>query len=86
MEARSLARFMIGLIEGERLTPASFAKMLAPQVELPEDHVFVFNIDTEAWALGFGVVRTDYGLAYSHGGNNGDFQSWFQFDRPLCES
>nr|MBX2822456.1 DUF1080 domain-containing protein [Rhodothermaceae bacterium] len=48
-------------------------------VELPEDHVFVTNFDTEAWALGLAVDRTDYGTVHSHGGNNGDFESYMEF-------
>ena len=80
-EALSLARFMVGIMEGAVLKEETLSEMLSPQVELPEDHVFVTNYDTEAWALGFGVDRTDHGIIHSHGGNNGDFQSHMEFQK-----
>ena len=80
-EAESFARFIIGLIEGEGLSRKSTEEMLKTQVKLPADHPFVSNFDTPEWALGFGVDPTDYGRVLSHGGNNGDFQSYFEFQK-----
>ncbi|MEM7299416.1 MAG: hypothetical protein AAF391_14255, partial [Bacteroidota bacterium] len=80
-EALSLARFMNGMINGTGLSSDNYKEMLTPQVNLPEDHIFVTNFDTESWGLGIAIDRTEHGMVYSHGGNNGDFQSYMEFEK-----
>ena len=80
-EARSLAQFMIGIMEGTGLSDKALDEMLSPQIKLPEDHIFVTNFGTTDWGLGFGIDPTEHGLIHSHGGNNGDFQAHMEFQR-----
>ena len=55
--------------------------MFSPQYTLPEDHIFVTNFGTKMWTLGFSLEPTAFGNVYGHGGNNGDFTSYFELSR-----
>lgn len=80
-EAKSFARFVIGLMNGTGLTQESHDELLSMQFRLPEDHVFATSFGQKAWTLGLSLDSTAYGNIYGHGGNNGDFQSHFEFSR-----
>jgi CubicO group peptidase (beta-lactamase class C family) len=75
--ALEFSKFIIGLMENKGLTKKSMEEMLKPQVQLSkENQNFIENGDT-AWGLGFGIAQTPFGTRYEHGGNNGNFQSFF---------
>jgi CubicO group peptidase (beta-lactamase class C family) len=75
--ALEFSKFIIGLMENKGLTKKSMKEMLKPQVQLPKENSnFIENGDT-AWGLGFGIAQTPFGTRYEHGGNNGNFQSFF---------
>lgn len=78
-EAVSFGQFLIALMEEKGLTDASIQELLTDQVSIPHTHLFADRFGLDAWGLGFGIEETPYGRAYSHGGNNGDFQSHFEF-------
>ena len=80
-EAASFARFMIGLMNGVGLKKETYDELLSEQYRLPDDHVFLTSFGQRAWALGFSIDSTAYGDVFGHGGNNGDFESHFEFSR-----
>jgi CubicO group peptidase (beta-lactamase class C family) len=73
-EAVAYARFLIDLMEHKGISQTSLDEILKSQIQLPEE----YKPDT-AWGLGIAIRPTRYGLSYEHGGNNGDFQSGFQY-------
>ncbi len=81
INATDYAAFMISLMNETGLDAASFDTLFAQQYQLPEDHVFVTNYDQRAWTLGFSEAPTPQGAMHGHGGNNGDFQSYFELSR-----
>lgn len=80
-EAVSFAKFIIALMAERGLSSAHFHELLKDQVAIPESHLFASRFGLDAWGLGFGIEETPYGRVYSHGGNNGDFQSHFEFNK-----
>ncbi len=78
-EAKSFANFMISLIEQKGLSAEGYANMLEPQVEVP------LEPEEIQWpgryGMGFYLMNSPYGLAYGHGGNNGDFMCQFEIYR-----
>jgi CubicO group peptidase (beta-lactamase class C family) len=77
--ARDYAKFMIALMQEQGINKASFEEMLKPAVVLPEGHEIRDAYGVEQWTLGFAWEQTRYGIKHSHGGNNGDFQSYMEF-------
>ncbi len=73
------AKFMMSIMEGTDLSPESYQDMLSPAIELPLDNDIRKTFGVEYWTLGFAYEDTENGIKYSHGGNNGDFQSYFEF-------
>lgn len=69
-EAVSYAHFLIGLMKDK-----THEEMFKAQVSIPKNE----EDDTIAWGLGIAMKPTRYGLAYLHGGNNGNFQSGCRF-------
>ena len=80
-EAVSFGKFIIALMEKRGLSDTGFEELLKQQVAIPTSHVFFDRFGLDAWALGFAIEETPFGRVYSHGGNNGDFQSHFEFFR-----
>lgn len=76
-EARSFSSFMLSLLDGEGLSAEGYAKMLEPQVAVPLD-----DDRNPQWSrrygLGFHMMNSPFGLAYGHGGHNGDFSCQFE--------
>ncbi len=72
------ARFLIALMEHKGISKASLAEMVKEQVHVPQDND-IYSEGYTAWGLGVGIIPTPYGLSYGHGGNNGDFQSSWQY-------
>lgn len=80
-ESQDFAKFMMAIMEGEGLDEDIWNIMLTEQVAIPEDHIFQTLLDIKGFGLGFGIEPTPFGEVVGHGGNNGDFQSYFQVDR-----
>ncbi len=77
--AVTYAAFIIGLMNEVGLKEATYDELFSRQVTLPDNHVFKTSYEQDAWALGFSISDSPYGEIYGHGGNNGDFQSSFEF-------
>jgi len=77
-EANAFTRFMLALLHQEGLKPETYDNMLKVQSE--------YNIEEgqekpkyqEYMGISLAVRETPYGLAYGHGGNNGDFRCQFE--------
>ena len=82
-EAKAFSQFMLGLMKQEGLTEQGYFNMLEPQVAIP------VNTDEgdmpwpQRYGLGFHLNNTPLGLAYGHGGNNGDFTCIFFIYKEL---
>ncbi len=76
-EASSFANFLIGLLAKEGLSAESYALMLEPQVAVPAEPG-----EKPGWparyGLGFHMMNSPFGLAYGHGGHNGNFSCLFE--------
>lgn len=76
-EARTFSNFMLGLLAQEGLSAEGYEKMLEPQVATPLE-----PDDEPQWlgrfGLGFHMMKSPFGLAYGHGGNNGNFTCQFE--------
>jgi len=76
-EARTFSNFMLGLLAREGLSAEGYEKMLEPQVATPLEPG-----DEPQWpgryGLGFHMMNSPFGLAYGHGGNNGNFTCLFE--------
>lgn len=76
--ASAFTQFMLGLIHKKGLSEIGYAEMLEPQVAVNRD---VENGDSpypKRYSLGFDLTNSPFGLAYGHGGNNGDFTCLYQ--------
>jgi CubicO group peptidase (beta-lactamase class C family) len=69
--AGDYARFLLAVLDGKGLTPASAAAMLAPRPPVPS----IFEDPTSppqaavSWGLGWGIQRTDRGEIFWHWGH-----------------
>lgn len=76
-EARTFSNFMLGLLAQEGLSAEGYEKMLEPQIATPLE-----PDDEPQWlgrfGLGFHMMKSPFGLAYGHGGNNGSFTCQFE--------
>ncbi len=84
-EAMDFAKFMIGIMNERGLSDAGMHELLKQQITLPPHHRFVEDYGQSEWSLGFARSPGPYGVAHSHGGSNGDFESHFEFfkDRKI---
>lgn len=75
-DAVSYASFLIGLMNGIGLTRKTLDEMLKPEFPLPDS---LADRKDEHPAVGLGIFTdsTPYGIAYEHGGDNGNFKSHF---------
>lgn len=78
-QATDYARFLIALMEHKGIRKSSLDEMLKVQVNLPEDNEVRKVEGYTAWGLGIAIIPTAYGTVYAHGGNNGGFQSGFEY-------
>ncbi len=78
-EATDYARFLIGMMEHKGIKKSTLDEMLKTQVTLDKDNDITKEEGETAWGLGVGIMPTPYGIAYEHGGNNGDFQSGYLY-------
>jgi CubicO group peptidase (beta-lactamase class C family) len=78
-EATDYARFLIALMKHKGIRKSTLDDMLKAQVELPMDNPIRIQEGYSAWGLGIAIKPTPYGTAYAHPGNNGNFQSGFEY-------
>ena len=77
------ARFVVAIMNGTGLKPATYRAMLTPQVQLDEG-CFTCLTNTSgkmskslSWGLGWALQKTTRGMAFWHWGeNNGEFQNF----------
>ena len=77
-EALGFAPFMIGLLERKGLQPETYDKMLTAYTDFPKEYYTPGLSTKESFGLGIMVMETPWGMAYGHGGNNGDFRCQFE--------
>ncbi|MEL7426751.1 MAG: serine hydrolase domain-containing protein [Bacteroidota bacterium] len=77
------AKFMLAIMNQEILSELSYAEMLRIQVTPALDNSHQNEDGTINWGLAWVIEEMPNGYIYQHGGNNGDFESYFQisFDR-----
>lgn len=76
-DAENYAKFLLALLQRKGLSETSFNELFHQQVALDDDTVDAQLFKASGWSLGLGMIPTSSGMSYYHGGNNGDFQSWF---------
>ncbi len=76
-EARVFTNFILGLMQQKGMSEQGYANMLEPQIEVPIDPSEGDWPYPQRYSLGFHLMNTPFGLAYGHGGNNGDFTCIF---------
>jgi CubicO group peptidase (beta-lactamase class C family) len=82
-EARSFSNFAIALFERQGLTDTMYNDMFTKHTKTDKYEA----LETDSWTshFGLGVVidETPFGLAFGHGGNNGDFKCEFKIYEDL---
>ncbi|WP_333819979.1 serine hydrolase [Ohtaekwangia sp.] len=68
--AEDYAKFMVALLSGTGLKPATWQEMMKPQVNVDAEHSQVY------WGLGVGLEVTDDGKAFWHWGDQGDSKAF----------
>ena len=71
-------RFMQAVLKQEGLSAASYAEMFKVQVKPPKGNSHQNEAGSIHWGLGWVLEETPYGFKCQHGGNNGDFESYFE--------
>lgn len=80
-EAMDFSAFLIGLMNGQGLSKKSADELFREQVQLDKSTPHYLINGDAAWGLGIAIRPVNYGIIYEHGGNNGDFQSGFKFNK-----
>jgi CubicO group peptidase (beta-lactamase class C family) len=80
-EAMDFSVFLIGLMNGQGLSKKSYDELFMEQVQLDKSSPHYLINGDAAWGLGIAIRPVSYGIIYEHGGNNGDFQSGFKFNK-----
>ncbi|HET9785558.1 MAG TPA: serine hydrolase, partial [Pyrinomonadaceae bacterium] len=80
--ANDYARFVVAILKGIGLKPATARLMLTPQVSVAEAGFQSLNqpnpklSTTISWGLGWGLEKTDDGMTFWHWGDNGDTKAY----------
>jgi CubicO group peptidase (beta-lactamase class C family) len=82
-EAKGFSQFMLGLLNGQGLQPATYAHMLTMHSETPAGKGEEKRRYKEGMGLGIAVRESAYGPVFGHGGNNGDFECLFEVYNDL---
>lgn len=81
-EANAFSRFALAILQREGLQKTTYDKMLQIYSEFPLEESEPRPAFPEGMGLGIAIRDTPYGIAFSHGGNNGDFKCYFEvFDK-----
>ncbi|MFK7920820.1 MAG: serine hydrolase [Bacteroidia bacterium] len=75
------SKFMIAMMQGKGLKTETYAEMFKVQYKLPLGHNNQNATGSIAWGLGWVLEETPFGLKLQHGGNNGDFTSYFELSQ-----
>ena len=70
--------FMEAIWERKGLKEASFEEMFKVQANFERGLANDFGSGSVAWGLGWVLEKTEQGVKWHHGGNNGDFESYFE--------
>lgn len=76
--ADTFTQFMLGLMQQKGLNETAYRSMLEPQVEVPIEEDSADLQYPQRYSLGFSLTMSPFGLAYGHGGSNGDFNCTFE--------
>ncbi len=79
--ARDYGRFVVAVLAGTGLKPATHRLMLTPQIKVGEgsnsiDRPLGKLSPTVSWGLGVGLQTTDQGTSFWHWGDNGDTKAF----------
>ena len=84
--ANDYAKFLIAMLKGTGLKPATARLMLTPQSSVTLAGAFSLNAPdakrspTVSWGLGWGLEKTKDGMAFWHWGDNGDTKAFVLAD------
>jgi len=82
-EAVAFTRFMLALMNQQGLKPETYEHMLKVHSEFNTEEGKEKPKYHEYMGISLAVRETPYGLAYGHGGNNGDFRCQFEIYKDL---
>lgn len=82
-EAVAFTRFMLALMNQQGLKPETYENMLKVHSEFNKEEGKEKPKYHEYMGISLAVRETPYGLAYGHGGNNGDFRCQFEIYKDL---
>lgn len=82
-EAVAFTRFMLALMNQQALSKTTYENMLKVQSEYNYEEGEEKPKYHEYMGISLAVRETPYGLAYGHGGNNGDFRCLFDIYKDL---
>ena len=72
------SKFMIAVMNRKGLKKKSYQELFKQQSAPAKDDSHQNEEANLAWGLGWVLEETPFGLKLQHGGNNGDFQSYFE--------
>lgn len=72
------SKFMIAVMNRKGLSKASYKELFKVQSTPPSDDSHQTEEANLSWGVGWVLESAAQGLKYQHGGNNGDFQSYFE--------
>lgn len=72
------SKFMLAVINKEGLSKSSYDELLRLQIKPTKDNSVQNKEETISWGLGWAREETPFGMKFQHGGNNGDFESYFE--------
>lgn len=81
-ESKAFTLFMLNLLEQKGLKASTYEQMLKMQSEYPNESGEKPRFK-EYMGISLNVRETPYGLAFGHGGNNGDFRCEFELYKDL---
>ena len=74
-------RFMLHVTQRNGLKPATYEEMFRAQAKPKKGSTHQNARGTISWGLGWVIEKTPWGDKCQHGGNNGDFESYFEISR-----
>lgn len=81
-EAKAFTQFMLNLLEQKGLKASTYEQMFKMQSEYPNEDGEKPRFK-EYMGISLNIRETPYGLAFGHGGNNGDFRCEFELYKDL---
>ncbi|MEM9304918.1 MAG: serine hydrolase domain-containing protein, partial [Pseudomonadota bacterium] len=77
-EAGALANFMVSILAGRGLSTETYDEAFT-LVSRSQPEVSEHDVPWQrGFGLGFSITESPYGIAFGHGGNNGDFHAMFE--------